>query len=173
MPNPAALLPGSFNPLHAGHLSLAAAAGRILGTTVEYELSIVNVDKPELDEREVARRRQQFEGIAPLWVTRAPTFAEKALHFPGTVFVIGYDTAVRLIDYRYYGHDTDRLMASLQSIHRQACRFVVGGRIDSHKVFREWTSEGVPTEFHSLFTPLVEADFRVDLSSTELRRNAS
>jgi hypothetical protein len=32
-PLPAAVLPGSFNPLHRGHRELAAAAGRRLGRT--------------------------------------------------------------------------------------------------------------------------------------------
>ena len=40
------VLPGSFNPLHRGHRSLAATASRILGEPVTFELSISNVDKP-------------------------------------------------------------------------------------------------------------------------------
>ena len=38
---------------------------------------------------EVRRRLAQCTWRAPLWLTRAPTFAEKALLFPGVVFVVG------------------------------------------------------------------------------------
>ena len=51
---PAAVLAGSFNPLHAGHLGLAGAAAAVLGTPVDFELCICNADKPPLAEAEVA-----------------------------------------------------------------------------------------------------------------------
>src|SRR5207245_755539 len=47
-PRPAVLLPGSFNPLHLGHTTLADIAAKRLGSPVAFELSIANVDKPEL-----------------------------------------------------------------------------------------------------------------------------
>lgn len=37
---------------------------------------------------------------------QAPLFTDKANLFPEAVFVVGYDTAVRLVDERYYSsHD--------------------------------------------------------------------
>ena len=53
---PRAILPGSFNPLHHGHTSLARAATIRLGVDTHFELSIVNADKPELPREEVERR---------------------------------------------------------------------------------------------------------------------
>ena len=172
MPAPAALLPGSFHPLHAGHRTLAAVAGRMLGAAVEYELSRTNVDKPELDEAEIDRRRKQFAEGERLWVTRAATFVEKAKLFPGTTFVIGYDSAVRLIDPRYYRHLPAERDHALATLNVASCRIIVGGRIDDAGQFRVWDERVVSAEFRNLFVPLVEADFRVDLSSTELRRIA-
>ena len=61
-PAPAALLPGSFNPLHRGHEALAQAAASILGTDVAYELSVTNVDKPTLTVEEAGQRVSQFQG---------------------------------------------------------------------------------------------------------------
>jgi nicotinic acid mononucleotide adenylyltransferase len=56
VPRPLAVLPGSFNPLHHGHTSLAAAAAARLGVAVEFEPSIATVDKPSLDPEELDRR---------------------------------------------------------------------------------------------------------------------
>lgn len=168
-PPPAAVLPGSFNPLHHGHTTLAAVAAGRLGVPVAFELSIANVDKPELAAEEVARRVAQFAGVGPVWVTRAATFAEKADLFPGTAFVVGFDTAIRLIDPRYYGGAPARRDAALRQLAGRGCRVVVGGRVDSAGAFRTWGGEGLADEFAGLFLPLSEADFRVDVSSTGLR----
>src|SRR5262249_9137181 len=90
---PRALLSGSFNPVHAGHRCLAEAAARLLGVPVAFELPVVNADKPPLAVEEVRRRLAQFAWQAPVWLSRAPTFVEKAEVFPGAVFVVGADTA--------------------------------------------------------------------------------
>src|SRR5262249_35492969 len=87
-PPPAAMLPGAFNPVHEGHWDLAAAAARLLGVPVAFELSVTNVDKPPLSPAEVRRRLAQFAWHGPVWVTRTPTFAEKARLFPGAAFVV-------------------------------------------------------------------------------------
>lgn len=41
---------------------------------------------------------------------QAPLYAQKARLFPGSVFVIGYDTAIRLLDPKYYGSREDMLL---------------------------------------------------------------
>jgi len=167
-PQPVALLPGSFNPLHRGHTKLAAAAALRLGASVHFELSVTNADKPELPREEVERRLAQFAGVAPVWVTRAATFAEKAMLFPGTAFVVGWDTAVRVVDPRYYGGEAGR-DAALRKLTDCGCRLVVGGRADAGGAFRVWDGGGLAAEFAGLFVPLAEADFRADVSSTALR----
>lgn len=166
---PAALLPGSFNPLHHGHLALAAVASARLGAPVAFELSLVNVDKAELSSEEVARRLAQFMGRAPIWVTRAATFVTKAELFPGVVFVLGHDTATRLVDPKYYRNDVGLRNESLRGVAARGCRVVVGGRMDASGAFRTWTGEGLPDDLSALFVPLPESDFRVDVSSTSLR----
>jgi hypothetical protein len=169
-PLPPAVLPGSFNPLHHGHTTLAAVAAAKLGVAVAFELSVANVDKPELGRDEVERRLGQFAGVGDVWVTRAAAFEAKADVFPGAAFVLGWDTAVRLIDPKYYGDDVGR-DACLRKLRDRGCVVVVGGRIDPTSEFQTWTGQGIADEFRDLFLPLTEDDFRADVSSTELREN--
>src|SRR5580658_7394317 len=76
------LLPGAFNPAHDGHWQLAAAAQRQLGRPAAFEISLANVDKPDLSWEEMLGRIRQFAGRAAVWLTRAPKFVHKAELFP-------------------------------------------------------------------------------------------
>lgn len=169
-PRPAVLLPGSFNPLHHGHTSLAEVAAERLGSPVAFELSIANVDKPELSADEVQRRVDQFHGRGAVYVSHAPTFRAKAALFPGTVFVVGADTAVRIVSPRYYGDDADEMVRALDEIAGFGCRFVVAGRVDAAGRFVDVGGVAIPAGYRDLFHGLDEREFRVDVSSTELRR---
>lgn len=170
-PRPAALLPGSFNPLHVGHITLAAVAGQRLGCDVHFELSVTNVDKPQLDGEVVAERLRQFVGVGPVWVTRAAVVEQKSRLFPGVAFVLGYDTAVRLIDPRYYGDERGR-DAALANLLERGCKVIVGGRLDGVGEFRVW-EDRLAGEFRELFEVIPENEFRVDVSSSAIRANGA
>ena len=163
-----AVLPGSFDPLHRGHEALAVAASTILGEGVTFEMSVSNVDKPDLDQDEVRKRVAQFAGKWPVVASRTPTFFEKAKLFPGTTFVIGWDTAFRLVEPRYYGGRGSGILEALAGIQRLGCRFLVAGRL-AEGVFRTLDDVDVPRGFEDMFTAIPEAAFRSDVSSTQLR----
>ena len=166
---PAAMLPGSFNPLHDGHVKLAAAAKDNFGSTVAYELSVVNVDKPPLEYAEIRRRVDQLRGIGTVVLTRAETFYKKAQLFPGCGFVIGWDTATRLIQTRYYDNSEAAMLTALAEIWGSGSRFLVAGRTDDDGAFRTLADINVPGGFHPLFVDLPESSFRADVSSTAIR----
>ncbi|MBS0263317.1 MAG: hypothetical protein JSS02_15350 [Planctomycetes bacterium] len=165
---PAGLLCGSFHPLHDGHRQMRAVAEQILKGPVYYEISVRNVDKPPLDFLSIARRSRQFHDV-PLALTSAPTFAEKSAALPGVTFVVGVDTAERIVKAKYYGGGAEATRHALTQVRAHGCRFLVAGRLVGER-FETLADVEVPVEFQDLFTAIPAEAFRVDLSSTQLRR---
>lgn len=162
-----AIVSGSFNPLHTGHVRLAEVAAATLGLPALFELPVLNADKGQLSVEEIERRLAQFRRRHTVVLSREPLFREKATLFPGSVFVVGYDTAIRLVAPRYYGGEPG-MVAALEAIRAAGCRFIVAGRVHQGR-FCTLDDVPVPPAFRDLFLALPEDAFRVDLSSTELR----
>jgi hypothetical protein len=163
------VLPGAFNPLHRGHRRMAQIGHQILGQRVEFEISILNVDKPPLDFFEIERRTGQFDPEHPVWVTRAPTFLEKSAQFPGASFLVGTDTLVRIADPRYYADNPAACRSALDQIASRGCRFLVFGRA----LGAGFTTIGdldLPEPLPGICQQVPEDRFREDICSTEIRR---
>jgi hypothetical protein len=158
--------------LHDGHLRLASVAAEIEQTEPVFELTTVNADKPPLSADEVQSRLSQFVGQGAIWVTRARTFTEKADLFPSTVFVIGADTAQRIVQPRFYDNSPAQMARSLDRFRARGCRFLVAGRVNSEGRFIGLDDLLIPPAFRNLFVGIPETRFRLDLSSTQLRAAA-
>jgi hypothetical protein len=99
----------------------------------------------------------------------------KAELFPSSTFVVGYDTAVRLVQERYYGSET-AMMLQFAKLAHQKCDFIVAGRVDKETGrFHTLEDIEIPEVLRrgSLFSALSADEFRLDISSTELRERSS
>lgn len=192
--------PGSFNPLHAGHIALVAAAmqlrirGEEEGRSVVFEISALNADKPPLSQEEILRRVRQFARGTPMdlalraagltnvavCVTSRPYFEGKAALFRGCQFVVGADTLARLFLPKYYDGSRDNMVASVSHITQGLdCTFVVGGRRDSSEpsgfcdLASILQSVELPQCVQRRLFGLTHDQFRMDISSTDIRNSLS
>jgi hypothetical protein len=165
------LYSGAFNPLHEGHRQLARLAEDRLGQSVYFELPLINADKAPIEAGEARRRIAQFAHYAPVVLTTAPLFSQKAQLFPHSTFILGADTVTRLVQPRFYQDNPANMLASLWEIRKAGCQFLVAGR-QQDETFLTLSDISLPFGYQELFIEIPEDDFRVYLSSSDLRNNS-
>ena len=176
--SPRVLLPGAFNPVHYGHRRMLQQAQQTLkacrawgGPAADFELSLLNVDKPMLGRGELQRRLRAFHPLDRIWLTLAPRFHQKAGLFPGVCFVIGADTLQRLANPRYYQGAWDQLRA-YRRLEFRGARFIAFGRLLRRDRTLRFTSPDelpLPDALARLCRFVPGDAFRVDMSSSEIR----
>jgi hypothetical protein len=124
-------------------------------------------------------------------------FVEKSDIFRNCAFLVGTDTMIRLIEPKWYAPldqlasasleqkslmATNNMIMALAKMFTRGCSFIVGGRLNKKSCKFETLSEiwkqssvieVLPGEVISMFGEIPEFDFRVDLSSTEIRNRQS
>ena len=139
-----------------------------------FEISASNVDKPSLSKGQIHDRvSSQFVSSGrPVVITAAPRFIEKARLFPNCTFIVGADTVKRMLNKKYYSDSSEELIAAIAEIAHLGCRFLVGGREVDGKFLTladVLKASSIPTSLHRAFIGLSSDQFRVDISSSEIR----
>ena len=164
--------------------------------TVLFEMSVTNADKPPLDPSEVERRVNFFPTLssdimpkdwgviltnAPLFSTKASLLDDVLLHSSPysnrkMTFVLGTDTFVRIINPKYYSNSFENMIDALVQMKEKGVHFVVGGRLEQTEsgskkfINGEEEVKSLPMQIQEMFTLLTEEEFRLDVSSTEIRK---
>lgn len=169
-----AIFPGSFNPIHQGHLEMIDIAEQRLGNRVALEVSVQNVDKPSLDFIELENRLAEIDRMRPgqaVWLTQTPLFEEKSELFRGATFVVGADTLRRFAELRFYHESTHQLHDVLRVIAYHNCRFLVFARDEGNGKVESLRTLDIPDMLRSLADEVPESEFQMNISSRNLRKN--
>jgi nicotinic acid mononucleotide adenylyltransferase len=136
---PGIILSGSFNPCHKNHIEMAMIASEKYDMPVDFEISLANVDKPPIDYISLKERvdsvracmQDMREGSAGnIYLSNSPLFADKAILFPNSVFLIGTDTLNRLFNANYYREGED-MQSLIEHFRKYNTKFLVFRRKDS------------------------------------------
>jgi Nicotinic acid mononucleotide adenylyltransferase len=127
---PRIIFSGSFNPCHAKHIEMAKIAAGKYNEPVNFEISLANVDKPPIDYISLKERinsllkYREEKYMGNIFLTNSPLFAEKAILFPNSIFLIGTDTLNRLFNEKYYRNGEDK-QSLLKHFQKYNIRFMV------------------------------------------------
>lgn len=142
------ILSGSFNPLHHGHVKMVNAAKNSFNfdeSKCYYELAIQNADKGKIALDIILDRCAQFSGKSSFILTREPFFINKARLINNSSFIIGYDTAIRVVNEKYYNNSKKEMIDELNQFKEYKSDLLVCGR----SVNNEWSLE-FDVCFHSI-----------------------
>lgn len=166
---PKFLFCGSFNPIHAGHISIVNFIFRKFHTPVDLEISCFNVEKQAINPDEAFRRWVNIKADCKgspafnrLYVTDDARYLEKARYFPDVTFVCGFDTMKVLAEGKYYSD----FQAAIDEFDDLGIKWLAFPRKDITIDF-----DRVPVKLSKNITVVSKEDFPlIDMASRDLRK---
>ncbi|HJL80320.1 MAG: cytidylyltransferase [Gammaproteobacteria bacterium] len=163
------IFPGTFSPIHEGHLKIKEIAEAMTQQKLFFEISVSNVDKTPLSFYEIQKTIDQFSQTQQWVLTNAPTFQQKIKLFPKSTFVVGTDTLMRIFDEKYY-QDQTTMNEALECFNDYDARFIVFGR-EIDKTFHSLKDLNIPPSILHRFEGVSENVFRMDIRSRDIKRS--
>lgn len=177
VPSETIFYPGAYNPPHKGHHGAAKASMKVhAGVCAQYRelvytTTITHPIKDPLTPAEMLQRAAMMRNAGHrcnfLLTEGDGRYLDKARRFPGACFILGADALDRMLD-PSWGVETSALVKELDYLN--AWFFVPGRLVDGtfltcQDVLKKWniTNDG------TIFIPV---DYRMDLSSTEIREGS-
>ena len=144
---------------------------------MHFELSVENVDKPELNRSACVKRILPIYLAHDVVLTRAPTFRQKAELLGRVCFLVGVDTIGRIAETRYYTDPSDRDAAFQEMSDWKVCFLVFGRTMDAsfststedQPQFTQLEDMELPDSLIQICKGVGEDQFRQDVSSRDLR----
>lgn len=162
------LYPGSYNPLHFGHIKAARAGERASGMDIVFEISTKRVDKGEANRSDLLARANLMRGTGAVIVgSNASLFSQKLDTYGINTFLVGTDTAIRIVDPRCYADRTMHAVLGHMRDH-EVTFFVMQRTLPTGDA--PFTREYIPSEYRGMF---VDVPGTFDISSTQIRDAAS
>ena len=194
LPSKYIVFPGSFNPLHQGHEGLADVVQNYIQKNktssrnneevpVFFEISAMHPDKGLLEKQDLLKRIDQFiKKDKNVIISRAPLYVDKARNYPNSILAVGADTMIRILDPKYQKDllDKDKINSMINDLKimlNHNVSFIVAGRKDNktneyltcNNIINNSKKLNISSKLLSIFEELPEEEFRVDISSTEIR----
>lgn len=155
---------GAFNPPHYGHFQIAEAAG----PATTFNITQDSPHKPPLSLTDMLQRAKLFKGHRLLFTRGDPLYIDKARLAPGTTFVVGADSLLRMLDPKW-GPDVKTMLYEFIKLYTTflvAPRKMAGETLTMHQVLDRC---GVDYAIRNdLFKELTGFE-PVEMSSTQIR----
>jgi nicotinamide mononucleotide (NMN) deamidase PncC len=167
------IYPGSFNPIHCGHLDVINWSIEYLNRRPYIELSVSNPDKPSLDYIDIKTRMTSINNlnitsrIAGVILSNTPRFVDKSYRYISPIFIVGVDTYNRIFNAKYYD-DHEDLLNFVGHCKANDTKFYVLDR-KGHTPYNYYV-ERYNLERIVNFVPKEQYEDRDGVSSTQIRR---